>query len=567
MSDLNLLIRKRIGSGQGALQALGGSLKDKLKEKMDPRRMLNQKGLLVSLFPGLKAFSPMEQKLNLNVLESSSKLDVLKINTKITAKNISALPEIARDVNVSKNNLIKFIKLIDKETPAKKTDMFFTKQSEMELLYENEKREEEDESKVSRLPKKLKMKSGLLGVLGVVGIAGLGFLTFDFLTKGENSFVAGLFKKMKDLLSKTLNSFSVYIYDNITKKFEDTWRSLKEQTQSFYDGAIEDIGEFFTIDNFIDMVTPGRETDLLGGITKRMEKFKTNIGETLNNFSILPEAKASIMPSRNIDTDKKRSTSPSRPVTENTSGLNGLLETIARGEGTSDIQSQQRGFASGYDVVYGYGQYVKPEKPISEMTVGEVKQFQKRQIRATTGKIPGTNKGTGAVGKYQITQTTLQGLQNELRFSDQQKFSPKFQELLALKLLERRGLKKYLSGKMSMRDFQNNLAREWASIGTYETGKSAYGQATGTSSSDIQKILSTLGKTEKTQSVSNGKGDSISLNLNGMSEQVAFNDSMSTNKIKTVIITSNKNNTIFVKNNQKTLEKKDNTSQMITMVT
>jgi muramidase (phage lysozyme) len=566
MSDLSLLVRKRISSGQGALQSLGGSLKDKLKEKMDPRRMLNQKGLLVSLFPGLKAFSPTEQKLNLNVLESSSKLDVLKINTKITAKNISALPEIARDVNVSKNNLIKFIKLIGKETPAKKTDMFFTKQSEMELLYENKKREEEDESKVSRLSKKSKLKSGLLGVLGVIGITGLGLLTFDFLTKGENSFVAGLFKKMKDYLSKTLTSFSVYIYDNITKKFEDTWKSLKEQSQSFYDEVMEDIDEFFTVQNFIDMVTPGKETDLLSGLSKKMEKFKTDMSETLNNFSILPEAKASIMPSSIIDT-QERSTSPSRPVTEKTSGLNGLLETIARGEGTSDIQAQQRGFASGYDVVYGYGQYVKPEKPISEMTVGEVKQFQRRQIRATTGKIPGTNKGTGAVGKYQITQTTLQGLQNELGFSDQQKFSPKFQELLAAKLLERRGLKTYLSGKISMREFQNNLAKEWASIAIYETGKSAYGQATGTSSSNIQKILSTLGKTEKPQSVSNGKGDSISLNLNGMSEQVAFNDSMSTNKIKTVIITSNKNNTIFVKNNQKTLEKNDNTAQLITLVT
>ena len=89
MATLSELIRERRETGQGVGQALGGSLKDKLKEKMDPRRMLNQKGLLVSLFPGLKAFSPTEQKLNFNVLESSSKLDVLKINTKITAKNIS----------------------------------------------------------------------------------------------------------------------------------------------------------------------------------------------------------------------------------------------------------------------------------------------------------------------------------------------------------------------------------------------------------------------------------------------------------------------------------------------
>ena len=61
------------------------------------------------------------------------------------------------------------------------------------------------------------------------------------------------------------------------------------------------------------------------------------------------------------------------------------------------------------DVVYGFGKFAQPSKPISSMTIGEVQNFQKNElIPATRGKVgAGPDKGTGAVGTYQIVYGTL----------------------------------------------------------------------------------------------------------------------------------------------------------------
>jgi len=170
-------------------------------------------------------------------------------------------------------------------------------------------------------------------------------------------------------------------------------------------------------------------------------------------------------------------------------GTKALLDRITQGEGTSDERAKKSGFESGYDVPYGFGKYGKPEKPLSEMTVGEVKEFQKKQIAATRGKIPGTNQGTGAVGKYQVVQGTLAAQQKELGFSDEDKFTPELQDKIGRSLLEGRGYSKFRSGKMSEKDFQTSLSKEWASIADPNTGKSRFGQSTGTSSEQISKAM------------------------------------------------------------------------------
>jgi hypothetical protein len=62
------------------------------------------------------------------------------------------------------------------------------------------------------------------------------------------------------------------------------------------------------------------------------------------------------------------------------------------------------------DVVYGFGEFGLPPKPISQSTIGEVQDFQRNTlIPKTRGKVgAGPNKGTGAVGTYQFTYGTLQ---------------------------------------------------------------------------------------------------------------------------------------------------------------
>jgi len=71
-----------------------------------------------------------------------------------------------------------------------------------------------------------------------------------------------------------------------------------------------------------------------------------------------------------------------------------------------------RGTAGGgtEDVVFGFGKFGSPSKPLSTLSIGEVQDFQRNTlIPNTRGKVgAGPDKGTGAVGAYQITYGTLQ---------------------------------------------------------------------------------------------------------------------------------------------------------------
>lgn len=143
-----------------------------------------------------------------------------------------------------------------------------------------------------------------------------------------------------------------------------------------------------------------------------------------------------------------------------------LTELIYEGEGTTDEIARQKGFKSGYDVPYGYGAYAMPEKPLTEMFITEVQEFQKKQIRATEGKVPGTTQGTGAVGKPQFTQTTLARLVTKAGIDPSTtKFTPEVQE----------NLKQILINEAVAQggDVANNLAGIWASLPT-DKGIGAY---------------------------------------------------------------------------------------------
>lgn len=167
-------------------------------------------------------------------------------------------------------------------------------------------------------------------------------------------------------------------------------------------------------------------------------------------------------------------------------GMQGLLDTIANGEGTSDTNARRNGYASGYDVTLGFGAY-DPEgnnKPISQMTLGELDRFQTQMLRN-----PRNKHNSSAVGRYQIVRTTLRGLKRSMGLTDDMVFDQQLQDRLARELVRQRGGNRFLRGDISAKTFQNNLANEWASIATANTGRSAYGQATGTSTSEIQQAI------------------------------------------------------------------------------
>lgn len=172
------------------------------------------------------------------------------------------------------------------------------------------------------------------------------------------------------------------------------------------------------------------------------------------------------------------------------SGVKGILDQISKGEGTSDEAARKRGLASGYDVSLGYGAYGGgPKKAISEMSIAEVKEYQKAMLAD-----PKNKWNSSAVGKYQIVGDTLSSLQKELGFKDTDKFDAAMQDKLGEALLRRRGMENYLSGKMTGEKFQLGLAQEWASIADPRTGRGYYGnqQTAHTSTADIQSAMGRL---------------------------------------------------------------------------
>jgi hypothetical protein len=69
-----------------------------------------------------------------------------------------------------------------------------------------------------------------------------------------------------------------------------------------------------------------------------------------------------------------------------------------------------------------------------------------------------------AAGRYQILEDTLRDLYVEAGMTLDSKFDKAGQDRLAMALLKRRGLDKFLHGYLSVNKFCNELAKEWASL-------------------------------------------------------------------------------------------------------
>jgi hypothetical protein len=121
---------------------LAGSAQDKLKEKLNWRRMFNQDGLLTALFPQLRIEKNNQiqesnaELISSSALELSSELSIIETNTEIAAKNSMVLPLLARDMNVMRQNFSKFVRLMGGNTSSE-ADEFFKTSRQRETEYES----------------------------------------------------------------------------------------------------------------------------------------------------------------------------------------------------------------------------------------------------------------------------------------------------------------------------------------------------------------------------------------------------------------------------------------------
>jgi len=188
-----------------------------------------------------------------------------------------------------------------------------------------------------------------------------------------------------------------------------------------------------------------------------------------------------------------------------------LLDRIALGEGADPkkLKAQNKyGIGSTeYDMVYGYGSALAPDKPVTEMTMKELEAYQRKLIAATKGKVKGTSKGTSAVGKYQVIKTSLFGKNgtaanpqkdswaDKLGLTEDTVYTPAIQEKIGFLALKEAGYNSYINGKRSQDSFQNRIANIWASVAKAD-GTDKYGQGIHTVKKDLEPMFKSLAPTK-----------------------------------------------------------------------
>jgi hypothetical protein len=197
----------------GVVGGLASAAGKRALEKLDIRNALfggSGVGSLIGRKIFGKGYSAIAEKSSADKLSSQStpilaaqsdKLDVIGMNTQITAKNSMALPSMARDMNVMRQNVSKLVKL-QGGTATNKADAFFAKAKDREGAYEAQfgAKKETSPTKVGD------NKETNRGILGTI----IAFLTmgvskiFDTLKSTVGSFTgmfSGLIAKLPGVMS------------------------------------------------------------------------------------------------------------------------------------------------------------------------------------------------------------------------------------------------------------------------------------------------------------------------------------------------------------------------------
>ena len=120
-----------------------------------------------------------------------------------------------------------------------------------------------------------------------------------------------------------------------------------------------------------------------------------------------------------------------------------LLNLIAKGESDDNYNAY-------------FGNPSNQEINFTNMTIAEVLSWQTNYIKQ--------GSPSSAVGRYQIINKTLAGLVDQLDLDTSKIFDEELQDRLAIALLERRGAKDFVNGRISREEFASNLSKEWAAL-------------------------------------------------------------------------------------------------------
>jgi hypothetical protein len=170
MATFTDIVREQRKQGKGVGSSLKTAFSERAKERIDPRNYLFKKNsALTALFPslgGYKAKTGAEKLKNdeskgfsenaENILNSVDRsLNLLKSQFKIVAKNSIVLPQMARDTNITRQNIQKLLKSLGVK-PTYDNDMFFQNAKKRESQYQNQTKEKKPtkEKKIEEKEKK-----------------------------------------------------------------------------------------------------------------------------------------------------------------------------------------------------------------------------------------------------------------------------------------------------------------------------------------------------------------------------------------------------------------------------
>lgn len=134
-------------------------------------------------------------------------------------------------------------------------------------------------------------------------------------------------------------------------------------------------------------------------------------------------------------------------------GIHWMLDFLAKAEWTND----------NYNAVYSKAN--QSEIMFTEMTLREVLAYQDKFVRQ--------GSPSSAIGRYQFMRYTIRDMAERYNISLDEKFTPEFQDNLAILKLNERWLQQFQKDG-DVKQFQRNLSAEWASLPKDESGLSYY---------------------------------------------------------------------------------------------
>ena len=276
------------------------------------------------------------------------------------------------------------------------------------------------------------------------------------------------------------------IWSSIAEAFSDNPDDLVDP----YEKGRDQAGEVYSKYDILEPIEDPAKARRIGGLTTKNLPMPVNAPVGRQRFSIFPEAAEEVVAEDVVEEVTEEVTDPTQ----------GLLDVLAYGEGATTAKLQRQAKlgigTTAYDMVYGYGSVVAPSKPVTEMTLAEVEEYQKELINATKGTLPKTEDGTSAVGKYQVLRSSLFGSggssanpqkdswAEKLGLDEDTVFSPEIQEKIGRLALKETGYDNYMAGKKSQADTLQSIADMWVSV----EGSTA-GQGTYTSKKKIKGFL------------------------------------------------------------------------------